>query len=238
MNCLEFRRQLGVDPQSASPEFGEHRQQCARCAEAHAGALAFESSLRRALAVPAPAQLADSILLAHETVRQRDRRQYGRRAVLALAASLVLASGIGIYGHAQPLPVEAVGHLRDEAVVLTWTKLEPDSDVRVAFGMRGIALHDIPPGPYTFIGCCPMNKHLTVHLVVQGGSGPVSVIYVVDQRADAREDFHLAGWQGRSIPMGHGTLMLFAQDASRFDGLEQAWRAAIESPADNKLARS
>ena len=83
MNCLEFRRQLAVDPQCNEVDFAQHRQECTRCAEACAHANAFEGSLRKALAVKTPPQLAESVLLAHATRQQRQRQNYRRGAVLA-----------------------------------------------------------------------------------------------------------------------------------------------------------
>ena len=67
MNCLEFRRQLGVEPQSAAADFVRHRSECARCAEAAARAAEFETALRRALHVDAAPQHAESILFAQAT---------------------------------------------------------------------------------------------------------------------------------------------------------------------------
>jgi hypothetical protein len=226
MNCLEFRRQLAIDPQCAEVDFVQHRQECARCAEACAQANAFEDSLRQTLAITVPPQLAESILLAHATRQQRQRQYFRRGAILALAAAVVLAFGIGMRVEASPLATQAVAHLRDEAEVLTWTKLVPPASVREAFATRGIALHSIPDG-ISFVGCCPMGHHLTVHLVMPGSGGPVTVIYVVGDREGAREDFRRDGWHGRSVPMGQGTLILLAQDASHFDQVENIWRVAL-----------
>jgi hypothetical protein len=128
---------------------------------------------------------------------------------------------------ARPLSAQAVEHLREEAEVLTWTQPVPASSVQAAFATRGIALHSVPEG-ISFVGCCPMQRHLTVHLVMPGSHGPVTVIYVVDDHERAREDFQRDGWHGRSIPMGQGTLVLLAHDVSQFDRVESVWRAALQ----------
>jgi Protein of unknown function (DUF3379) len=226
MNCLDFRRQLAIDPQCCEVDFLQHRQECTRCAEAGAQANTFEGLLRKAIAVTAPPQLAESILLAHATRQQRQRQYYRRGAVLALAAAVVLAFGIGMRVEASPLTSQAVAHLRAEAEVLTWTKLVPPESVREAFATRGIVLNSVPDG-ISFVGCCPMGHHLTVHMVMPGGSGPISVIYVLGDREPAREDFRRDGWVGRSVPMGQGTLLLLAEDTSQFDHVENIWRAAL-----------
>jgi hypothetical protein len=226
MNCLEFRRQLGVEPQSAALEFVRHRADCPRCADAAARALEFESALRRALLVEPAPQLAESILLAQATRQNRVQTNLRRGALLALAATFVLAIGVGVRVEAKPLSVQAVNHLRDEAEVLTSTRLLPAESVRAAFAQRGLTLRRIPDG-IAFVGCCPMGRHLTVHMVMPEGDGPVTVIYVVDRQVRQREDFQRDGWHGRSVPAGRGTLILLARDTDHLDGVENAWRDAL-----------
>ena len=90
MNCLEFRRHLASEPHSRRVDFVAHREQCGRCAEAHAQALAFEDRLGHVLAVPAPDGLADRVLLRQSTVALRERRQGRRATAWRIAAVLAL----------------------------------------------------------------------------------------------------------------------------------------------------
>jgi len=228
MNCLEFRRQLGIDPQTTAVEFVRHRQECTRCAEAAARAAAFEAALRRALLVEPSPQLAESILLMQATQQNRRQTYLRRGAMLALAATLVLAVGIGMRVEAQPLAAQAVEHLREEADVLSSTKPLPAESIRDAFAQRGLNVRHVPGG-IAFVGCCPMGRHLTVHMVMPEGDGPVTVIYVVDQSSREREDFQRDGWRGRSVPLGRGTLILLARDVDHFDSVEASWREALGS---------
>ena len=228
MNCLEFRRQLGVDPQSTAADFTGHRQECARCAEAAARAVEFEVALRRALNVEPSTQLAESILLAQATAQQRGRQTWMRRGgLLALAATLVLAVGVGMRVEARPLSAQAVEHLREEPEALTASSAVTAESVREAFATRGIALRRDVSAEIVFVGCCPMGRHLTVHMVMPGNTGPVTVIYVVDDRVKQREDFQREGWRGRSVPLGSGTLILLARDSAEFDRVETEWRGAL-----------
>jgi Protein of unknown function (DUF3379) len=229
MNCLEFRRQLGVDPQSSGADFVSHRQECARCAEAAARAVEFEAALRRALNVAPSAHLAESILLAQATRQQHGRQTWLRRGgLLALAATLVLAVGVGMRVEASPLSAQAVEHLRGEPEALTLSQPVPPESVREAFATRGIVLKYDISGEVVFVGRCPMGSHLTVHMVMPGNTGPVTVIYVVDDRVKQREDFQREGWRGRSVPLGSGTLILLARDSGQFDGIEAQWRTAVQ----------
>ena len=226
MNCLEFRRQLGSDPQAADAAFLRHRAECARCAEASAHAAGFEAALRRALQVEPSPQLAESILLAQATQQNRRHAYLRRGGLLALAATLVLAIGVGMRVEAKPLSTQAVEHLREEAEVLSAVKPLSAESVRAAFAQRGLTLSQVPGG-VAFVGCCPMGRHLTVHMVMPEADGPVTVIYVVDRGSSRREDFQRDGWHGRSLPLGNGTLILLARDTDHFDSVESAWRAAL-----------
>lgn len=230
MNCLEFRRQLGIDPHSTSADFAGHRQECARCAEAAARAVEFEASLRRALNVEPSTKLAESILLAQATQQQRRRRTWMRRGgLLALAATLVLAVGVGMRVEASPLSAQAVDHMthKEQDALTRTTSVAPDA-VREAFAWRGIRLPHEVPGGISYVACCPMGRHLTVHMVMPESSGPVTIIYVVDDRVRQREDFQRDGWRGRSVPLGNGTLILLARDSAQFDQVEGAWRTALQ----------
>jgi hypothetical protein len=226
MNCLEFRRQLGIDPLSPAADFVRHRQECARCAEAAARAAEFEAALRRALQVEPLPQLAESILLAQATQQNRRQAYLRRGGLLALAATFVLAIGVGMRVEAKPLAVQAVEHLSHEAQALTLTRPLPAQFVRAAFHQRGLSLAQVPDG-IAYAACCPMGRHLTVHMVMPQGDGPVTVIYVVDKKTGQREDFERDGWRGRSLPLGDGTLILLARDSDQFDRVESIWRGAL-----------
>ena len=227
MNCLEFRRELGSEPLSAGAEFVRHKHECARCADAAARAADFEAALRRALHVDAAPQFAESILLAQATRQNRHHARLRRGGLLALAAMLVLAIGVGMRVEARPLSAQAVDHLVGEAGVLASTVPVSADAVRAAFARRGIALTSVPDRTITFVGCCPMGRYRTVHLVMTERNEPVTVIYVVDRHGNKREDFERDGWRGRAVPLGAGTLVLLAHDAGAFDEIETLWRGAL-----------
>lgn len=229
MDCLEFRRQLNIDPHCADAAFARHRQECPRCAEAQQRAIAFEASLRRALQIPVPEQLAESILLTQATRQHRRMRRYARRGGwLALAATAVLAVGIGWHAHAHSLPSLAVAHVTGEELpAMKLTADLPAAAVRGAFARRGVELPDVP-ADISYVQCCPLGRYRTVHMVMPGAKGAVAVLYIVGDRVGERNEFARNGWHGRSVPLAHGTLVLVAHNAERFDRLETVWRNALD----------
>ncbi|HST27347.1 MAG TPA: DUF3379 family protein [Rudaea sp.] len=231
MNCLEFRRELNIHPQSNDADFVAHARECPRCAQAQADALAFEATLGRALAIPPPPNLAESILLAQATEQRRERLRWRRgTGLLAVAAAAVLAVGVGWrVTRAQPLGDAAVAHmLGEEAPALAMTTPVTEEAVRKAFAKRGIDLTQVP-ADISYVQCCPVGKFKSVHMVMPRTNGPVTVMYLVDDNGGARTDFAHAGWIGRSVPMAHGTLVMIGHDASQFAQIEQEWQSTLQA---------
>jgi hypothetical protein len=227
MNCVEFRRQLAIDPSTQVADFVQHRAECPRCAEAAARATAFEQDLARALNVAVPAQFAESILLAQTTAERRLRVGLRRVSIFAAAAALVLALGIaGMRAEAEPLSAEAVEHLESEPSALSTTQPIAAAHVIQAFAKRNVALRQVPDG-ISFAEPCPIGKHRSVHLVMQTAHGPVTVMYIADKKALASEDFERDGLMGRTLPAAGGTLILLAKNRAEFDRIGNLWRAAI-----------
>lgn len=238
MDCLEFRRRLAAEPRTREAVFFAHRDSChSGCTEAWWRAQRLERRIENVLAIQPPAGLAERILLAQSTrTRLRTRRwQVG----LALAASLLLAIGIGTFGWnrdavADPLPAMSVAHLQGEAFALARTQPVSDVELRHDFAARGVALHAMPQGA-VFVRDCDVGQYATVHLVFRINNEPVTAIYFVDHTITGTRDFHHAGWQGRELPLDHGTLLLLGADARGFTDVERTLRDAVQAPAQQAL---
>lgn len=240
MDCLEFRRQLGTDPHALDRAAREHLESCAFCADAHARAQAFETRLASAMSMAVPDGLADRILLAQLTgERQRQRSGRSRITWMALAAAACAALAIGVTRYAQaPAPAVALSDLvaahvtgPEERDALLLRDPLPAETVRHAFADRGVTLASVPSN-VAYISECGIEKYRSVHMVMPENGAPVSVVYVVKQRAAATQDFRRNGLAGRQVPMAQGTLVMLAQDSGRFDALEHTWRNAIEGSPD------
>ena len=240
MDCLEFRRRLGTEPHARDPEGLAHRDGCAACRAAWERAQAFEHALQGALDVPVPEGLAERVLLAQAT-GERQHTVRRRRVAFALAASLLLALGVGGYGwlqmDAHSLPALAVAHMPGEIHSLDLN--QPISEVAIAAGFadRGVSLRGSAPADVTYVHDCPVGPYKTVHLVSRIDGTPVAVLYFPNAHA-SRKDFRRNGWRGREVPLANGTLVMLTDRGGPhpFDAIEQGWRAAIDGPAEQRLS--
>ena len=145
MNCLEFRRQLSIDPQ-AGGEFAQHRAECARCAEAFVRARSVSRNRCAARSTFRCRRISPN----RSCSRRRPRNSIARRrlphrtAWFSTAAAAVLAIGIGVYVQAKPLPEAAVDHLKKEAFILGKTQPIADEPIRKAFAEFGVTIDTIP----------------------------------------------------------------------------------------------
>jgi len=233
MNCLEFRRQLAVDPKTRDAVFLQHKQECPRCAEAYARAMLFEASLAEAMAVPVPENLAERILFAQATEQRKQARVNRGRWIQYAAAAMVLIA-IGVVGYSRwdrPVLADlAIAHLAGEPLALTSHAAVPDALVQREFGMRAsIAMPNVPSG-VTYLSDCPLGPYHIVHMAMAQDNDPVTVMYVADHHQVERKDFNQTGWFGREVPLGAGTLVLLGKSAQSFDHLETVWRDAVNGP--------
>ncbi len=232
MNCLEFRRRLGSEPNGTLAEFVAHREECARCASAQAAADAFEERIRAALRVPAPANLADRILLAQTTESRqavRNRKRGVGALMLATAASILIAV-IATRYQPDDMPVLAglvIDHVHKHVVSAVDAEYPiPKQAVMAAFADRGVKLASVPDG-VNYIQECPAGRYKSLHMVMPERDGPVTVVYVVDKPSTRTTDFNQDGLRGREVPVGAGSLVMLAKDDEGFDLIESQWKQAI-----------
>lgn len=232
MNCLEFRRRLGSEPASTLDAFVAHREECPHCTAAQSRADEFEARILRAISVPAPINLADRILLAQTTeARQgvRNRRRGWMAFSVAAAASIVVAF-VALQRPTQEMPALAgmvYEHLQHHVVsAVDSDSAVPKQSIMDAFAERGVKLASVPDG-INYVHKCPAGPYKTVHMVMPEHGVPVSVVYVVDKPSTQRVDFSHDGMHGREVPLGKGSLVMWAKTNADFDSIESSWNSVM-----------
>lgn len=114
LSCLEFRQIVGAQPQHRSAAIRAHCEQCPSCAEFARSQAALDRRVGAALRVPVPPELPARAVWRQSALRRRPG------GWIALAASLLLAAGIGVVqlDRFQPLAVAVVAHVDHEPELL------------------------------------------------------------------------------------------------------------------------
>ena len=218
MNCMDFRRQLLIDPNHKDDEMILHERECASCSTQAQQSALFESNLKQALAVEVPQGLADRIKT-HQGAVERVRVRVLRPWKYAMAASLVLMFGIiGLLSYqnitlnqSDGLLQQAVlDHIKGELHHLAEhnnVQLAELNQIMSPLGVQAVA--DI--GPVNFAGLCNIRKHLGVHMVLAGAQGPVTVIIMSDEMIDRDARIENTRFSGVILPQKHGSVAVVGE---------------------------
>lgn len=217
-----------IDPLSPDPAMRAHRERCKACAAEAERAAAFEVRLRAALA--------------DETQGGRGLEHPGRapRKRLALAALGfgLLLIGLGwVMQHQwreahppQRLAALAVAHVRAELPLLDsrrTTAAPADKTERLlrdlGAGADVLAMAATPRLRYA--ARCAIGGAGGAHLVLDGERGPVTALYMPEQRTQTPGKLEAGRFDALVIPTEHGTLALVGEGdeplekvVSRFPG--------------------
>lgn len=221
MNCLEFRRALGADPNHASAESLAHRAECPACEKYAQEMLRLDGLIKRALEVPVPVVVQKLAVENPVVIRPRFKQHW-----FAMAASAVLAIGVVISVLFLGAPRESlanvvVAHLGHEPSAMTPTQTRV-SDELLDGALRAKGLRLIHPmNNISYFGSCEIRGRFSPHIVVQTQGGPVTVILLTEEKINKSERFDENQYHGVLVPMQHGAMAVIALDASLVDAVAE-----------------
>ncbi len=220
MNCLEFRRQVGAEPNADHPDLVSHGQACASCARHQQELQAMDALLLRALKVEAPAKL-----------RPGNVRPVPKRRWLAIAASLVggLAIGLTLW-LAEPRPSlahEVFGHVHQE--LGAFRSVTPMDEARIAkvLAPNGVRLRP-GLGLVTFAERCLFEGKVVPHLVVRTESGPVTVLLLTHREVSEPVRLFDPDFVGVVLPAPRGSIAIIGEGQLALDDIARQVSEAVE----------
>jgi hypothetical protein len=210
MDHAQFRRALLADPHDPDPDLRAHRETCRDCVAFAERLLRFESRLERALRVDLPAG-ADRVVPLHAP-----RAALYRRGWLAMAASVLMAVLVaGVLWVAAPgasVAADVVTHMAGEPDAWRRTDVPvPDAELQEVLSNTHLRLA-AGSAMVSYASSCEFRGHHVPHLVIQTGSGPVTVMVLVHERVSKPVQFDEQGYRGVIVPVaGHGSIAVLAR---------------------------
>lgn len=204
MNCLEFRRFELADPCASSADAQRHRTSCTACGKFAAAVDQQEIALAEVLNIPAPEGLTERILLTRKTGRRFAPR------LLALAASLTLAVGIGMFywnGGAVPradYAQFAIDHVMHEPESFTTHVAVDPAHFKQEIARFGGELR-APLGKVRYLRICPTPEGPGLHVVIDTPNGTATLIIIPNVKRGSRTlNATLDGWNVTAGRAGEG----------------------------------
>lgn len=228
MECLEFRRQAGADPQHLGHEARQHAAACRQCAGHLAALLALDERILAALRVPVQAS-GTAVTPRHggAGIAVLDRRRW-----MALAASIIGGVLVGtllwVGGPRNSLAQDLIEHLDHEPEALVAAnRLEEDQVLGKVLERGGIRLR--PEAPLvSYASSCRFRGHTVPHLVVQTTDGPVTVMVLRNEKPASPVHFDEQGFAGRIMPAGPGSIAVIGADGADLGEIAARVLAAVE----------
>lgn len=231
MDCIEFRRLILADPRVRTLEQNAHLAGCAKCASLARGMESSEARLYQAMNVPLPDALAERILL-------RQKRQSAVPRVWALAASLVVAIGIGAYFYSTSGPgpdkvlaaasvganhpaVAAISYVVDnESKLLAQGRHGDPAMMRATLARLGLKL---PSRGVTvrYLGRCPVPDGTGEHVVLETALGRVTLILVPDHPLGPRVLVADRKMTALTVPVRSGGFIVIADSVEHVRRIEK-----------------
>jgi hypothetical protein len=225
MNCLEYRRIL-LSGAGESEPMRYHRLECGSCADLLKEHLAFEDELRRALEVPVPEAFGER--LASQLGQPAAVPRPDRRRVLAAAAAVAGAIGIGLYawrGRDDPMALVCIDFvMKDEAKSLMMGAMPRAEAERML--ADSLPLERIERlGSIKHIAPCPLGEGTAYHVILMVPQDKVTLLVMPDTPMPARGRATQHGMYASVIPLKKGSVGIVGANAAVVDSVAGALKA-------------
>ena len=222
MECIEFKRAAGAEPQRLSVAAREHMSKCLGCERYAQQMLSLDGLLQRALQVPVTNRA--SVGLLPET---RDNSRWW-----ALAASLLLtatiASGAWLALPRTTLASELIEHVSAEQDIVTAAQPLSVSELNQVLLGSGVRINSSRQHPVWYAKNCPFRGHDVPHLIVQTATGRVTVLLLATERVRKVQTFDEQGYRGTILPSGPGAIAIIATNQPAIEEAAKHVAAAVE----------
>ena len=176
-----------------------------------------DCALQTAVNLDVPAGLATRIMDRTALERARSRR---RNTILnyAMAASIAVAVLVGSLLLIRPAPLETQDSSLMSAVVLHslshtagYGHTVPQALLSPVLHMVGLELEQRPRNVITSATACDIEDQRSLHLVMRGEQGPVSVYVMPNQHTQTTEKAQRANLKALLVPVRHGRIAVIGQ---------------------------
>jgi hypothetical protein len=193
--------------------------------------LAFNSKLRRALefevrathgASPAdapPSQGNSNVARFPPKQARPARRRATSRGLgigVGLAAGLLVAFTLWLSRPPTSLAAEVVSHVEGEPDSWSRTRAVSAAELESVLRKSGVKLG---PGmePVVYANSCWFRSHYVPHFVIMTESGPVTVMILMHQQIDARQQFEADGFTELLVPARGGSIAILSRTPMALD---------------------
>ncbi|MGI9220442.1 MAG: DUF3379 family protein, partial [Woeseiaceae bacterium] len=210
MNCDDYKQAIGADPKFDGG--AQHVAECESCQAYRREMLALDQTISRALAIDVPDLQMPELeeVDTEKVVSLESRRKMMTPVWFAAAATVLVAAFVGFQlgggsGY-DTLAEEVLAHVdhTPAALIPTDRKISDDKLQRVV--PATIADLDHSAGLITFAETCPIAGNDVPHLVIQGKTGPITIMLLPNEKISEAISLNDEDSHGVILPVGDGSI--------------------------------
>lgn len=241
MKCEDYREAITADPSESFDGGSAHAAGCASCSEYKTDIQREDERIARALAIDVPEFHLPELPAvdtsdASNVVRLpgRGSGRFGTPAWIGLAAVLAVVAVLGVRllspDTTYPsLAEQVVAHMDHEEASRRVTSVAV-SDQRLGNVIDAkVSQMDKSLGLISYARSCVINGYTVPHLVVQGKSGPITLILLPDETIDAAIPLAGEHVHGVILPVGSGSVAIIGQREEQLTEIGAIGQRVVDS---------
>ncbi len=228
MNCIEFRHICISTPDSCDVAYLTHQQECCSCAKFARETGKFNHHLHEAVNVPPPPELAARILLRQSLARdKKSRLNYYLSSGLA-ACLLLVISMIFITSHTQEPTLEQAifAYINNNPQLQVTEHHVQNNELERLFTSVDMKL-DGYLGTVNFAMPCYIREQISLHLIVAGSKGPVTVLMMPESTVNETIKVNNTNLYGIIVPCPKGSMAILGMSGEALDQIEKRFRNSV-----------
>ena len=231
MNCEEYRQAIAADP--AFEGGTDHLAECSDCQAFRREMRSLNVQIAKAMQLSVPALKLPELptVDTENVVPLAARKPLSRPVWFAMAASVLFAVVMGVRMLGVGVTYDSLGedviaHLDHEPYALRLTST-PVSDRKLNKVVpANIAELDHSAGLISYAQTCVIDGKRVPHLVIQGETGPVTILLMPEQRVSEAEVLEGDNIHGVILPVGNGSIAIIG---TREEPLERIEKSVLDS---------
>jgi hypothetical protein len=230
MNCEEYQQAIAADP--AYDGGAAHVADCAACQSFRREMQALNLGIARAMQIDVPPLRMPELPTIDNVVAAPVRKRSVKPYWFALAASLVLATSIGIrmsgVGQEYETLAEAVlAHVDHEPQSLVVTNVAVSEEQLAGVVPAKYARLDSERALITYAMSCKIHGRDVPHLVMQGEHGPITILLMPYEKVAAATPLQGTNVKGVILPVGDGSIAIIGDRDEQLGPVEQQIMNAV-----------
>lgn len=242
MDCEEYRSAIAADPGGSFEGAAGHAAGCEACRAYTAEQRALDERIGRALAIEVPELVLPELPpvaaagpgQVADFARPRGRR-FSTPAWLALAAGVAAMLVFVVRGpgpedsYYASLAAEVLAHMDHEESSRRVTTV-PVTDATLS-GVLDAKVRELDTGEaiVSYAMSCVINGHVVPHLVVQGRTGPITLILMPAENVDTVVPLNGENVHGVILPADTGSIAIIGQREDQLAEIGEVGERVIDS---------